>query len=84
MKRLLTVVSLFIALPLCAQTPEATLVLRNGKVVTADAAFTIQESIAVADDVIVYVGNDYGVEEFIGPNTRVIDLDGKWAFYWQA
>jgi len=55
----------------------ATLVLRNGKVVTADLAFTIQQSVAIQDDRIIYVGNDYGVREFIGEGTQVIDLAGR-------
>ena len=55
----------------------ATLVLRNGKVVTADAAFTIHESVAIRDDTIIYVGNDFGAEKLIGEATTVIDLNGR-------
>jgi predicted amidohydrolase YtcJ len=60
-----------------AHAQTATLVLRNGKVATADRAFTIQESIAILENKIIYVGNDYGAQSFIGDGTRVIDLEGR-------
>ncbi|MGI9262819.1 MAG: amidohydrolase [Woeseiaceae bacterium] len=64
--------------PVVAQeNVAATLVLRNGKIVTADAAFTVQESIAIRDDKIIYVGNDFGAEKLIDENTTVIDLNGR-------
>jgi TAT (twin-arginine translocation) pathway signal sequence len=39
-------------------TRPADLVLKNGKVITVDAAFTIAEAIAIAGDRIVGVGSD--------------------------
>lgn len=60
-----------------AQDELATLVLRNGKIVTADRAFTIQESVAIRDNQIIYVGNDYGVRQLIDDRTVIIDLDGR-------
>jgi predicted amidohydrolase YtcJ len=54
----------------------ADLVLRNGKVVTADRAFSIQEAIAITGDKIVYVGPDVGADRYITSETQVIDLDG--------
>ena len=60
-----------------AHAETATLVLRNGKIATADRAFTIQESVAILDNRIIYVGNDYGVQQFIGDDTRVVELDGR-------
>lgn len=59
------------------QSGEATLVLRNGKIVTADRAFTIQESVAISGNRIIYVGNDFGVQTYIGDGTQVINLDGR-------
>lgn len=66
----------------CAASPPpdtlaADLVLRGGKVFTADAAGTIHEALAVREGRIVAAGSDRTVERFIGPETRVIDLDGK-------
>ena len=66
----------------CAASPPpdtlaADLVLRGGKVFTADAAGTIHEALAVREGRIVAAGSDRAVERFIGPETRVIDLDGK-------
>ena len=60
-----------------AQAQEADLVLRNGAVWTVDDSNPRAEAIASLRDQIVYVGPDSGVEEYIGPATRVIDLAGK-------
>jgi predicted amidohydrolase YtcJ len=55
----------------------ADLVLKNGKVITVDAAFTIAQAIAVAGERIVAVGPDAAMAAHTGPATRVIDLAGK-------
>ena len=67
-----------------AQTPPASagrgpadLVLRNGKVITVDRAFTIAEAIAIAGDRIAAIGPDAAVTAQTAPTTRVIDLNGK-------
>ena len=52
-------------------------VLRNGSVYTVDAERSLAAAIAISGDRIAYVGDDSGVEVFIGPETQVIDLDGK-------
>jgi predicted amidohydrolase YtcJ len=57
----------------------ADLVLRNGKVVTVDAANPDAEAIAVTGDRIVAVGAEAEIADYIGPNTEVIDLAGKLA-----
>jgi hypothetical protein len=51
--------------------------LRNGVVWTVDDNNPRGEAIASLNDKIVYVGSDAGVENYIGPGTRVVDLDGK-------
>ena len=63
--------------PARAGRGPADLVLRNGKVITVDTAFTIAEAVAVAGDRIVAVGPDAAMAAHIGPTTRVIDLGGK-------
>ncbi len=56
---------------------EASLVLRNGSIWTVDAANPRATAVAILRDRILYVGNDAGVSSFVGPATRVIDLDGR-------
>ncbi|MEE9231083.1 MAG: amidohydrolase [Acidobacteriota bacterium] len=55
----------------------AELVLRNGSVYTMDAVRSWAEAIAVRDEKITYVGTNAGVEEHIGPRTKVVDLKGR-------
>lgn len=61
-----------------AQTP-ATLVLRNGKVVTVDTSMPQAQAIAISGDRIVGVGSNDAMQKFVGPNTQVIDLRGQLA-----
>lgn len=55
----------------------ATLVFRNGHIQTVVSEDDIAEAVAIAGEDIVYVGDNSGVEEYIGEDTQVIDLDGK-------
>jgi predicted amidohydrolase YtcJ len=55
----------------------ADLVLRNGKIITVDRAFTIADSIAIAGDRIVAVGPQAAMAAVTAPATRTIDLQGK-------
>ena len=55
---------------------EADLVFNNGLVYTADGEGTTAEAVAVSGDEIVYVGDAAGAEEYIGNDTRVVDMDG--------
>ena len=48
----------------------ADLVLKNGKIITVDAAFTIAQAIAIAGDRIVAVGPDAAMAAHTGPATR--------------
>lgn len=54
----------------------ATLVLRGGNVITMDGSQTEATAVAVNDGRISYVGDDDGVESWIGADTRVVDLAG--------
>ena len=65
------------ASPAGAKGGPADLVLRNGKVITVDAAFTIAQAIAIAGERIVAVGPDAAMAAQTGPATRVIDLNGR-------
>ncbi len=55
----------------------ADLLFRNGDVYTVDAARTWANAVAVVGNRIVYVGSDVGAEAFVGPDTHVVDLDGR-------
>ncbi|HSL68730.1 MAG TPA: amidohydrolase family protein, partial [Longimicrobiales bacterium] len=65
-----------------ADTPAgevATLVLRNGHVVTADSAKPEAQAIAVRGSTILAVGTNEEIERFVGDSTEVIDLNGRLA-----
>ena len=65
-----------VPLPAPVQNP-ASLVLTNGYIYTADQDHSTAQAMAVRDDKIAYVGDDAGAQAYIGPLTKVIDLDGK-------
>ncbi len=55
----------------------ADLVFRNGAVYTVDLNRSWAEAVAVSGDRIMAVGSDRDAEEWTGPETRVVDLQGK-------
>jgi len=55
------------------------LVLRNGKVVTVDAAMPEAQAIAIRGDRIVAVGTNQAIQAYVGSATEVIDLRGQLA-----
>ena len=55
----------------------ADLALRNGAIYTMDGARSWAETIAIDDGRLVYVGNDAGAKAYIGPQTQVVDLEGR-------
>jgi hypothetical protein len=71
-----------LALARCESEPPsdpADLVLRNGKIVTVDQARPEAQALAVRDGRIAAVGTDEEIERYLGPETEVIDLEGKLA-----
>jgi predicted amidohydrolase YtcJ len=58
---------------------EADLVLRNGKIVTMDAAKPEAEAIAVRGHLILAVGSNLDIQRYIRTSTKMIDLAGKLA-----
>jgi hypothetical protein len=52
-------------------------VLHNGKVLTVDDEFTITQGVAIRDGKLVEVGSDRQVLRHVGPQTTVIDLQGR-------
>jgi predicted amidohydrolase YtcJ len=61
------------------QPRPADLVLRNGKIVTVDAAKPEAQAIAVSGDTIAAVGSNQEIQRYVGPSTRVVDLNGALA-----
>lgn len=56
---------------------KADVVLRNGKIYTADKERSIKQALAFTGNTIVAVGDDADVAPLIGPKTKVVDLAGK-------
>ena len=83
MKTLLTIIMLsagLFTLSNCGDNRmenSADLVLRNGNIATVDTQNSIAQAISVRDGKIIFVGLDKDVEDYIGPSTKVIDLDEK-------
>jgi predicted amidohydrolase YtcJ len=57
----------------------ADLVLTNGRIVTVDDARPEVEAVAVVGERIAAVGSSADIARHVGPNTRVIDLQGRFA-----
>ncbi|HZM50182.1 MAG TPA: amidohydrolase family protein, partial [Vicinamibacteria bacterium] len=62
-----------------AQPPvePATLVLRNGHIATVDDAKPQAQALAARGDTLVAVGTNEEIAPYVGPRTRVIDLQGR-------
>lgn len=72
---------LLCAAPLTAlgQSPDATLILTNGRIWTADPARPYVSTVVIAADRIVAVGGSGLVRRHRTPATKVIDLGGRFA-----
>ena len=60
-----------------AALAQADLILRNGRVHTVDANFSVAQSIAIKNGRFSVVGDDATVMKEVGPATQVIDLAGR-------
>lgn len=60
-----------------AASPPADLLLQNGYVYTVDAQRSVAQAVAVRDGSIVAVGSDAELQSLAGPETQVIDLEGR-------
>lgn len=76
-KVFVAVIALLAACSAAQAEVPAELVLRNGKVYAVDPARSIQSAFAVRGNVIAAVGDDEAMQPFIGPQTRIVDLGGK-------
>jgi predicted amidohydrolase YtcJ len=64
-----------VTVPARAQIADAILV--NGKILTVDKQFSVREALAIRDGKITAVGSTAEVRKQAGPQTRVIDLQGR-------
>jgi predicted amidohydrolase YtcJ len=55
----------------------ADLVLRGGAVITVDPQDRVVSAVAIAGNRIAAVGSEQDISRFVGPRTRVIDLNGR-------
>jgi predicted amidohydrolase YtcJ len=77
--KLIAALLLMSAVVVGQQPAPATLVLRNGKIVTVDAAMPEAQAIAIRGDRIAAIGTNDSMRPYIGPSTQVIDLGGQLA-----
>lgn len=75
MKISITAGLLFAALPALSQAPDSILI--NGKILTVDEQFSTREAIATKDGKIAALGATAEIRKLAGPQTRVIDLEGR-------
>lgn len=76
--RLLAAVGLLsLALSCGSREDPATMVFTNGVVWTGDDEGTVAEAVAVRGDRIVRVGSDGEIGRYVGDDTRVVDLGGR-------
>lgn len=71
--------ALLSAVSITAFAQPADLILRNGKIVTLEAALPVAEALAVRGGRIAATGANADIARLAGPKTRVIDLGGKLA-----
>jgi predicted amidohydrolase YtcJ len=60
-----------------SRVAPADIVFRNGNVYTANDRSPTAQAIAVKADRLVYVGTNAGAQDYVGTNTRVVDLHGN-------
>jgi len=71
----LAVCALAIASPVRSQNADT--ILLDGKILTVDSQFSTREAIAIRDGKITAAGSNPDIRKQAGPQTRVIDLQGR-------
>jgi len=61
----------------CKPVVQSDMSLINGKVITVDSRFTIEEAVAIKGDTILAVGTTGEINKFTGNKTQIIDLKGQ-------
>ena len=57
--------------------PAADIVFRGGPVITVDPQDRVASAVAIAGSRIAAVGSEQEINRFVGPRTRVVDLNGR-------
>lgn len=70
-------ISVLFLVPAALFAQEADTVYLNGNVYTVDQTFSTASAFAIKDGSFIFVGNDAGAEEHVGPLTFVVDLGGR-------
>ena len=55
----------------------ADMVIRNAKVITVDARFSMAEAVAIKGEKIIFVGKNAEIGKHIGSATKIVDAKGK-------
>ncbi|HUX95632.1 MAG TPA: amidohydrolase [Bacteroidales bacterium] len=61
----------------CKPVVQSDMSLINGKVITVDSRFTIEEAVAIKGDTILALGTTGEINKFTGNKTQIIDLKGQ-------
>jgi len=77
MKTLVALLIILLCLPAAAKVPPADLVFKNGNIYTVNERQPRAEAVAVKSDRIIFVGSNREAQNYVGKNTRVIDLGGR-------
>ncbi|MEQ8686040.1 MAG: amidohydrolase family protein, partial [Imperialibacter sp.] len=76
MKPTILLIVIGLAFTACQETPKADMVIWGGNIYTAVGGQKA-DAVAVTGDSIIYVGSKDGAEDMVGPETQVINLEGK-------
>jgi predicted amidohydrolase YtcJ len=71
------IIAIILLLAVAPAWAQVDTILVNGKVLTVDTNFSIQEAIAIQDSKISAVGRTADIRKLAGQKTRVIDLQGR-------
>lgn len=79
--RLLTITILFalnwpVTFLMSAPSPPADMILWNGKILTVDSEFSIEQALAISAGQFVHIGSNREVLALKGSDTKIIDLNG--------
>jgi predicted amidohydrolase YtcJ len=74
---MIRVILILVALSASLVAQDADLILINGKILTVDTAFSMQQALAVRDGKITAIGATAEIRKLAGEKTKVIDLGGR-------
>jgi predicted amidohydrolase YtcJ len=61
----------------CSQQAPVDLLIKGGKIYTADAGNPVVEAVAITGDKIIFAGSEEDAAQYLGGETQLIDLQGK-------